>query len=317
MKRFFYYLNTLFVLSLLNSCINGDEKIKKDIIGSFYYVENDFEEEDVIISIEGVETYNSNGTISNIATLTMTLLDEDKIRLKYLLTVTGTYEINNSHIIYDYNYNSISVEPQKGENIDFVTNLMYKQSESIIIDHFIPTFKQEMIADMDLKIVKLNEKYLVLAGRNGDEVTYKKMANNEGIDNQQIIPTSKVGSNTSPVPKVDSTASQAPDFEDFIQDFSTDKKYQLSHIKFPLNNGITKDKWIFLDSNLIFNGKKQFDDYILQGAFSKEGDKYIYEVGIPESELFYRLGFQLINDEWFMVDFIDIQEEINDMYEEK
>ena len=48
------------------------------------------------------------------------------------------------------------------------------------------------------------------------------------------------------------------DFKSFIQKFTINQSYQLSHIKFPLSIGMDKNSWDFLSSDIIFEGIKEF-----------------------------------------------------------
>lgn len=306
MKKILFYFSVLSTFILLNSC-SKDNQIRKDIVGSYYYTDNDMEEEDVIISIEGIETYNQDGSITNVETLTVTIIDEDgdKIKLYYDFSISGTYEIKNAHVIYDYNFNSIKFQAQKSNN--YVSRLVYQYVESILSDHFIPGVKQGLLENFEMKVVRQHKQFLVLADREGNESTFKRVSpttTNRQESNTETKQSEKIKQNEEPTPPLR--------FVDFIDRFAMDENYQLNHIKFPLNNNLTKDKWEYLNSDIIFNGRKEFEGYILEGTLEKSDNDYVYKLGIPESELFYSLLFRKIEGEWFLIEFIDVQAEIED-----
>lgn len=108
-----------------------------------------------------------------------------------------------------------------------------------------------------------------------------------------------------------SSKTKNEDFESFIQKFTSDKEYQLSHIKFPLRLVKSKDKWEFLSTNDIFKGVKKQKDMGYRGAFEKESDnKYRYTLYMvfesdyleDGGELNFGIDFSKINGEWMVTD---------------
>lgn len=102
------------------------------------------------------------------------------------------------------------------------------------------------------------------------------------------------------------------DFKSFIQKFTTNQSYQLSHIKFPLSSGMDKSSWDFLSSDIIFEGSKEFEGSKLQGSYKKNGNIYNYELGIVESDLLIAITFQKINSDWYLTEYTDLFYEMDD-----
>lgn len=103
------------------------------------------------------------------------------------------------------------------------------------------------------------------------------------------------------------------DFIDFIDNFSTNAQFQLSHVLFPLSNGgletpaPTKEEWQFINEDYFFDGIKTSDDGAeFHGKFEIiNPNKISYGVGQPESEWIYYLVFQKIEGTWLLVEYID------------
>lgn len=111
-----------------------------------------------------------------------------------------------------------------------------------------------------------------------------------------------------------SSSTKNEDFKSFIQTFTSDKDFQLSRIKFPLNLVKSKDEWQFLGTNDIFEGVKTIKGSPLQGEFVKESEnKYLYTLymvyllendnGEDEydgGELLFGIIFSKIDGEWMV-----------------
>ena len=94
---------------------------------------------------------------------------------------------------------------------------------------------------------------------------------------------------------------KSDDFSSFIQKFTTDEKYQLEHINFPINSIESKDEWEFLGSNAIFNGIKKIEGTEFQGIFFNESDdEYFYQLGYPESETIFVITFTKMKGKWLL-----------------
>ena len=106
-------------------------------------------------------------------------------------------------------------------------------------------------------------------------------------------------------------------FDDFTMKFFSNKDYQLSHIKFPLQDSVdpfgeeeevipapTKESWNFISSDLFFVGEKKINGENFSGALRKEGQYMIYSLGWVESELAFTLIFEKIDNEWMLVEYI-------------
>jgi len=108
------------------------------------------------------------------------------------------------------------------------------------------------------------------------------------------------------------------DFIEFINKFSSNSSFQLEHIKFPLSNfGLdkpapSKDEWKFMSNNEIFEGsRKTQDNYEVVGRFEKEeNNKISYSLGYPESDNIYYMIFEKLNQDWYLVEYLD--ENMND-----
>lgn len=173
MKKQILFFSAILIAFLFSSCAsNGDEKLKKDIIGTYYH--STMEENDgVIITVEGRETFKASGEIEDKGTLVISMFNEKagKITLKYDISATGEYNIKNSHIIYDYNLDNIKIEPQKDQK--GVDKSVIKNVHSILEEHVIPAVKQDMINDNESQIIELTENKLVVE-TGGKQHTYKK-----------------------------------------------------------------------------------------------------------------------------------------------
>jgi hypothetical protein len=102
------------------------------------------------------------------------------------------------------------------------------------------------------------------------------------------------------------------DFIEFINSFSSNSSYQLEHIKFPLLNGgydkpaPSKDKWVFLDKNSIYEGLKDFNEGEYIGQFYLENkNKIEYMWGLADSEAEFKLFFVKDETGWNLEEYSD------------
>lgn len=136
--------------------------------------------------------------------------------------------------------------------------------------------------------------------------------NADGLENAYVKLTG--GSNLEKTEKDASPPANIEDFQSFIQTFTSDKDFQLSHIKFPLRLIKSKAQWEFLGTDDIFEGIKKTEEFDFRGTFDKESDnKYRYtlytiylleEDGVKYDygELLFGLDFSKIDSEWMVTD---------------
>ncbi len=128
------------------------------------------------MTIEAKETFKASGKLEDVGVLTISMFDESlgKISLKYDIFVAGEYDIKNSYLIYDYDLNSVKIEPQKahGKEETFVANYLF----SILEEHIIPSMKQELVKNDKSKIIELTEKKLVI-GSDEEQITFRREKN--------------------------------------------------------------------------------------------------------------------------------------------
>ena len=116
---------------------------------------------------------------------------------------------------------------------------------------------------------------------------------------------------------VKTTSKKSNDFSTFIQKFTSDEKFQLEHIKFPLTSIKSKKEWIFLDSNYIFKGIKQIDDFNFRGQFFQESENEIfYQLSIAiqlnnaeSDEVCFLITFSKIKNKWMLTDLVYASED--------
>ena len=172
MRNQILFFSAIFSVLLFSACTNRDEKLKKDIIGTYYYSLSE-ETDGVFVTIEGRETFKASGNVENKGTFVISIIEETgrKISLKYDLSVAGEYDIKNSYIIYDYDLNNIMIESQKDQT--GIDKFIAEYLSSIFEEHLIPSLKQEMISNNESKIVELTESKLVIE-ENGNRHSYKR-----------------------------------------------------------------------------------------------------------------------------------------------
>jgi hypothetical protein len=150
-----------------------DEQYKKDIVGSFMYVKTE-QSDEMSMSIEATETFSETGRLEDSGTMTMIFYDANagKISLKYKLSLRGRYTIKNSYIIYDYNINSIDIQPIYTASTTEIEKKMYAYLE----DQFLSSLKEEIINSDDKdKIIELNENRLVIENSKKEQSIYKRI----------------------------------------------------------------------------------------------------------------------------------------------
>ena len=172
MRIFYLFFGFVLIGFLSYSCTNNDENLKKNIVGTFYYSTTE-EEDDVIVTIEAKETFKASGRVEDVGILTISTFDEStgKISLKYDIFITGEYNIKNSYLVYDYDINSIKIEPKKDQSYTevVIANYLFSMFE----EHVIPAIKQELIENDESKIIELTERKLVVES-GGEQFTYRR-----------------------------------------------------------------------------------------------------------------------------------------------
>lgn len=172
MRKIIFYVSVFAVLFSVVSCGNDDERIREEIIGSYRYT-NEKESGVFSVTVEGVETFNDDGTVEDESVLSMSISQEGlgEVTLLYRIETAGKYEIENSYIIYDYNSleNNISIELLSAEGSEgsesFIEDVT-SQLQSTFVADFKSRFENENAAD----IYELNEERLVILNPEGVKI---------------------------------------------------------------------------------------------------------------------------------------------------
>lgn len=282
-KYFYCLLGLLLAMFTFQSCQNSDSKLKEQIVGSYYsvYTEDD---EDFYISIESVDKFSSNGKVYEKSKITFTEASDDgsNVSFQYDISLEGVYEIKNSYLIYDYDLNNINIQPSATQETTSDEKLAPEHLDFYIKNHFLLALKEELINNTKSKIVYLDSKTLVI----------------EDTDEQHTLK------------RIEKEVDSGLPFNDFIQKFANNLDYQISHIKFPISGAKTKEEWMFLDEGLIFKGEKIEQGQTLHGSFKIYSDKASYSLGYSESSLIFRLDFVKDGDTWMLVNYFDPSDEL-------
>lgn len=172
MRKTIFYVSVFAVLFSVVSCGNDDERIREEIIGSYRYT-NEKESSVLSATIEGVETFNDDGTVDDRSIISVSFSKEGlgEANLSYQMSFTGKYEINNSCIVYDYSdiENNGSVELLSAEgsegSSEFIEELT-SQLESTLLT----TFKEGMGNQNGIDIYELTEERLVILNPEGEKI---------------------------------------------------------------------------------------------------------------------------------------------------
>ena len=105
-----------------------------------------------------------------------------------------------------------------------------------------------------------------------------------------------------------------PDFVEFMEKFTKDKKTQLGLIKFPLSNPFgkipapSKAAWSFHERSCFYEGEVSNNDGTIDiGHFEKLGpNKIKYGIGPPESEYTFVMIFEKNDNRWMLVGYWDL-----------
>ena len=159
--------------SLLSfSCSNNDEQLRKNIVGSFFsvFTEND---DEALISAESTETFFEDGKFKDVGTISFTMSGEDDELVKFIYSylITGTYVVDGSHIVYDVDVNKgIKFSLADASDMDYIDHF------SIISDAMLSEMKKIYVENSKIKIVKLDKTHLVTLDSDGEETTAKRVA---------------------------------------------------------------------------------------------------------------------------------------------
>lgn len=141
MRKTFYYL-TLCLSFCLVSCSFLDDQYKKDIVGTYSYV--DIQNQDNVIMNEAISrNFKSDMSVDFKSVLTITMVDETygKVSLKYKLSFVGAYDIKDSYLIEKYDANSFEIKYIKSD--DYRVNALAKEFGNIMDESVIPKLKND------------------------------------------------------------------------------------------------------------------------------------------------------------------------------
>jgi NADH:ubiquinone oxidoreductase subunit len=171
--------------------------------------------------------------------------------------------------------------------------------------------KNDWDKEINKEFVKTEEKSVDNGKQQKDSIATNKQQKDSIATNKQ-----KKDSIATDKQKKDSIEAEktGEDFFAFIRSFASDQDYQLSRIRFPLKSkskdeyvSSQKDNWLFLGTDIIFSGKKDFDDKECEGKFYPDSEgKYTYKLErVSDSAVILIMGFFQINGEWRLTE-IDI-----------
>ena len=131
----------------------SDEQLRKAIVGRYYCTETDDSDEDVTITVSGIDVFNANGVYEFIGTIVISVFDDydDMSTLKYQLEMSGKYEIENSYIIYDCKFEDIHITLIESDN---------RELSRYFNNHYIPLLKYDLMLDNIEKIIELTDRFL-------------------------------------------------------------------------------------------------------------------------------------------------------------
>lgn len=182
MKKIFFYVSLLAVLFSVVSCgSNDDDRIRKEIIGSFRY-SNINENGALQVTVTGVETFGEDGTVEDESIILLTVSQEGigDISVTYRMNYAGEYKIEDSHIVYDYsnleNDGNIELLSSEGsEGTEELIEELTAQLESSLIPAFVERFAEANRTPID----ELNEKQLVVLNPQGEKIVKERIADND------------------------------------------------------------------------------------------------------------------------------------------
>ena len=182
MKNTILCVSVLCVFLGLLSCKNEDERIRKEIIGSFHYAIGREGNMGFSSVVEGIETFHEDGTVSDNSILTLKVLNErvGELLIRFEVELKGKYEINNSYIIYDYsdddaiiNIEMLPVE-NAGDNEVFIEEL-----QAQITNNFVSSYKERMADANAANIYELNEENLVILNPEGEKIIKERVTDDD------------------------------------------------------------------------------------------------------------------------------------------
>jgi hypothetical protein len=169
MKKLIFNVMLAFCgILLFNSCNNNDDRLRKEIVGTWSYSDSEENEEDGIITIvsaNGTSTFKSNGTCKDDGIFTITYINDEggQSNLKYKFDVKGKYEIQDSYIIYDYNPEDVNIKLLESDNYNL---------SNLFAEHYIPQLKRTIIESEDDKILELTGKRMKIESDDNEPIVY-------------------------------------------------------------------------------------------------------------------------------------------------
>jgi len=168
----------VFSLFWLNSCSYKDDKLRKNIIGTYYTVQN-IEDENFLVSGDSYDTYSEDGTYLSIGKIQVLTTDEDlgSVNLKYTLSVMGKYRIENSKLLVDYDLNTFSIIYEGTDNviIDFELIMYFQQFRKQLENIIISNLKEGMNKTDVYKIIELTSDKMVTVDSEGNKISSKRV----------------------------------------------------------------------------------------------------------------------------------------------
>lgn len=280
----------LIVMLFISSCKFFSNNYNEKIAGRYYSTGILFDENEIDKDVTYSATYETtedfypeNRVKENTILVFTFITDEKKFSLTYQLKLYGKWDIKGDKLQYTYDLNSISLEYidsdfQASEIADFeeyfTQNLIVGIKEIITESERYPS-----------KIVELNDDRLVLIDNEKNEVVMKRVQ----------------------IPEIAIEPNFPDDFVTFINDFTSNKASQLKLIKFPISGTTTaktKNTWIFVRRELIFQGDNEIDGVEYTGDFSIIDQNLIeYTMGITESDILFSMKFEKDEIGWYLVSY--------------
>lgn len=163
-------------LMMLGCGASGDAKLKKDIVGKYHHVQT-ANEAGMSVTIESDLAFNADATTSLNATIDMVLTMDDlaifgvtePLSFKYEMSVSGTYDIKNSYLVYHYDTENLKmdlIESHVGEIGELFDSMLKPMLDAQIL----PSLKQQMLANNKEKIVSISEENMIVETIEGQMV---------------------------------------------------------------------------------------------------------------------------------------------------
>ncbi|GHT11256.1 hypothetical protein AGMMS4956_03980 [Bacteroidia bacterium] len=165
MKNF--SLLSIFAILLLNGCALIDEQYKQDIVGTWSYYHYDYDDtqtdEKLLISVEGKISFTMGMRFKDISVATFTWRSEDygEVKLKYQISINGTYDIKNTYLILNYFFNNLEFKQIKTAQNNYLID--YYVLDKWVRDNLPTVFQAELLKNSKGSIDEMTKNRMVVS----------------------------------------------------------------------------------------------------------------------------------------------------------